>query len=252
MSETDTELDARLDAVERALTDDGTDLADVRDAAALSTAVDDLEARVADLEATVEELDAAVQAVRGYAGNVRAVNREVERRASAALAKAEALESSVERRHNREEGAFDADADPAADPDPAADGRRRDAGERRSLQSADQSRCRADSRPRRSCTRVDRRCGNGRPPARTDDLPRDGERSRDGDDHCRRDADERREERADRPRSRLTGQFRRDDEGRERERGRADDGDESGRAGGTNGDDGSETEQFIERVRDAL
>jgi len=54
-----------------------------------------LERRVADLEATVEELEAAVQAVRGYAGNVRAVNRDVERRASAALAKAEALETAV-------------------------------------------------------------------------------------------------------------------------------------------------------------
>jgi hypothetical protein len=54
-----------------------------------------LERRVADLEATVEELEAGVQAVRGYAGNVRAVNRDVERRASAALAKAEALETAV-------------------------------------------------------------------------------------------------------------------------------------------------------------
>jgi hypothetical protein len=93
----DTDLAARLDAVERAITDDGTDLADARDDADLAAAVADLESRVADLEATVEELDAGLQAVRGYAGNLRAVNRDVERRASAALAKAETLESSVER-----------------------------------------------------------------------------------------------------------------------------------------------------------
>jgi len=89
------DLAERLDAVERALTDEETDLTELRDAAALTEDVTDLEERVAELEAAVEELDAAVEAVRGYAGNVRAVNREVERRASAALAKAEALESAV-------------------------------------------------------------------------------------------------------------------------------------------------------------
>jgi len=94
MSETD--LAARLDAVERALTDDGTDPADLRDLAELAATVEDLQARVDELEETVAELDAGLQAVRGYAGNVRAVNREVERRASAALAKAETLESSLD------------------------------------------------------------------------------------------------------------------------------------------------------------
>jgi len=94
MSETD--IEARLDAVERALTDDETDLTDVREAAALAATVEELDARVADLEATVDELEAGLQAVRGYAGNVRAVNREVERRASAALAKAETIESSLD------------------------------------------------------------------------------------------------------------------------------------------------------------
>ena len=94
MSETN--IEARVDAVERALTDEETDLVDVREAAALAATVEDLEARVDDLEETVAELDAGLQAVRGYAGNVRAVNRDIERRASAALAKAEALESAVD------------------------------------------------------------------------------------------------------------------------------------------------------------
>lgn len=93
---TDSDLAERLDAVERALTDDETDLAAVRERATLSAEVDRLEARVEELEAQFEELNAAVEAVRGYTGNVRAVNREVERRASAALAKAEALESAVD------------------------------------------------------------------------------------------------------------------------------------------------------------
>jgi len=86
----------RLDAVERALTDGDADLTEVRERAALSGDVDRLETRVEELEAQVEQLEAALEAVRGYAGNVRAVNREVERRASAALAKAEALETAVD------------------------------------------------------------------------------------------------------------------------------------------------------------
>lgn len=94
MSETD--LGARLDAVERALTDDDTDIEGVRETAEFAATIEDLESRIADLEERVDELDAGLQAVRGYAGNVRAVNRDVERRASAALAKAETLESSVE------------------------------------------------------------------------------------------------------------------------------------------------------------
>jgi hypothetical protein len=84
-------LAARLDAVERALTDGETDLQDLDDAAALADRVARLEARVDDLERTQERLDGAVQAVRGYAGAVRAVNRAVERRADAALAAVDRL-----------------------------------------------------------------------------------------------------------------------------------------------------------------
>lgn len=103
------DLADRLDALEHAVADDpvehvdgGAETADLSGEAArsenvhrLERRVTDLEATVEELEATAEELEAAVQAVRGYAGNVRAVNRDVERRASAALAKAEALESAV-------------------------------------------------------------------------------------------------------------------------------------------------------------
>jgi hypothetical protein len=84
-------LAARLDAVERALTDGETDLQHLDDAAALADRVARLESRVEDLERTQDRLDGAVQAVRGYAGAVRAVNRAVERRADAALAAVDRL-----------------------------------------------------------------------------------------------------------------------------------------------------------------
>lgn len=91
----DPDLAERLDAVERALTDGDTDLTGLRESAAVAEDVTRLEQRMASLEESVEELEAAVEAVRGYTGNVRAVNRDVERRASAALAKVEALERAV-------------------------------------------------------------------------------------------------------------------------------------------------------------
>lgn len=84
----DATLEERLDAVERALTDDAS--ASIR-----TDAHEDLERRVAALEADLAELRAAVQAVRGYVGDVKHVNDEVEQRADAALAKAEAVERAL-------------------------------------------------------------------------------------------------------------------------------------------------------------
>ncbi len=94
-------LDERLRAVERALTDDDDaelDLAVLRDAAALAARVDDVEERLDDLDDRVAELEAATQALRGYVGNVRHVNRAVEERADAALARVERLESELDDR----------------------------------------------------------------------------------------------------------------------------------------------------------
>lgn len=87
MSDRET-LDERLRAVERALTDRD-EPPDRSDEAELRRTVTDVAARVDDLETRLNELDSAVQALRGYVGNIRAVNAEVERRADAALAKAE-------------------------------------------------------------------------------------------------------------------------------------------------------------------
>ncbi|NEU57549.1 hypothetical protein [Halorussus sp. MSC15.2] len=88
-------LDERLRAVERTLTDDDCDLTDLRSAAELTGSVETLAERLDDAEDRLDELDAATQALRGYVGNVRAVNDSVERRADAALAKAETLESEL-------------------------------------------------------------------------------------------------------------------------------------------------------------
>lgn len=84
----DEALEERLAAVERAL--------DGADGTGVPQARSDLADRVADLEAQVAELEAAVQAVRGYVGNVRHVNEEVEGRADAAMAKAEAVERALQ------------------------------------------------------------------------------------------------------------------------------------------------------------
>jgi hypothetical protein len=81
-------LEQRVAAVERALGETPTTQA--------PTDHDDLRKRLADVEDDVAELEAAVQAVRGYVGGVKHVNDDVEQRADAALAKAEALEHAFE------------------------------------------------------------------------------------------------------------------------------------------------------------
>lgn len=92
-------LEERLRAVERALTDgDDLGLAALGDAAALAARVEDAEERLDDLDDRVAELEAATQALRGYVGNVRHVNRSVEERADAALARVERLESELDDR----------------------------------------------------------------------------------------------------------------------------------------------------------
>lgn len=94
-------IERRLRAVERALADaDADPTAGGRDEEVASRLAD-AEERLDGFDERLAELDAAVQALRGYAGNVRAVNADVERRADAALATAERLESRVDD-HERE------------------------------------------------------------------------------------------------------------------------------------------------------
>lgn len=199
MSETD--LGERLDAVERAVTDDETDLTAVREAAALAAEFDELETRVAELEASVERLDASVQAVRGYAGNVRAVNREVERRASAALAKAETLESSVDGSSARVRHSGNGRRDAGGDGERSReDGKRRRGAEDLSrIESDDTDQYEGSRRAREGVSSSDRRSDGQSPGGAENQI-----------DACSRT-------------------------------------DAEGSSG-----DGSETERFIERVRDAL
>lgn len=84
----DETIEERLAAVERALTEDD-DPAARSHGPATTDRVDDLEADLCELTDRVAELEAATQALRGYVGNVRSVNTEVEQQAEAALSKAE-------------------------------------------------------------------------------------------------------------------------------------------------------------------
>jgi hypothetical protein len=193
MSERD--LDARLDAIERALTDDDADLSELRQTTAALDDLDGLESRVTEIESRLDELEAGLEAVRGYAGNVRAVNRDVERRASAALAKAETLENAVENRPETTDRKPNATGQ--VDPDPVTEHRTRDRAP--PSQPAGGAGGRAADAPRST---------GGRPEGEHDDSSR--------------------------PQPRRSGDDRAD-------------------AGSSESRDGdSQTEQFIERVRDAL
>ncbi|OYR69056.1 DUF7310 family coiled-coil domain-containing protein [Halorubrum ezzemoulense] len=84
----DDRIESRLRAVERAVTGSEARPVDAAADAEATAERERLESRLDDLEERVAELEAATQAVRGYAGAIRAVNREVERRADLALARA--------------------------------------------------------------------------------------------------------------------------------------------------------------------
>lgn len=87
-------LRERVDALERAVTDGHTDDG-LPDAARTAARVDDLEATVEEMDDRLAELEAAMQALRGFAGGVRAIDDAVERRANAAVARVDRLESEV-------------------------------------------------------------------------------------------------------------------------------------------------------------
>lgn len=85
-------LERRLRAVERALDGDEHDGTALDGESDLAERVEELET---DLDAATEriaELEATTQALRGYVGNVRSVNEDVEQRAEAAVAAVDRLE----------------------------------------------------------------------------------------------------------------------------------------------------------------
>lgn len=88
----DDALTERVEALERAVTDGEHDLSALTTEADALERLDRLEDRYDGLDERTAELEAATQALRGYVGNLRAVNEEVQNRADVALAKATALE----------------------------------------------------------------------------------------------------------------------------------------------------------------
>lgn len=92
----DETLNRRLRAVERTLSDGDHDVDALREAGVFADRVEALESQLADAETRIDELESVTQALRGYVGNVRSVNEEVEQRADAALAAVERLEQQAE------------------------------------------------------------------------------------------------------------------------------------------------------------
>jgi chromosome segregation ATPase len=88
-------LERRLRAIERTLTDGDHEVTAIRDAGDRIDRIEALESRLTDVEDRLADLDAGTQALRGYVGNVRSVNEDVEQRADAALAAVERLEARV-------------------------------------------------------------------------------------------------------------------------------------------------------------
>lgn len=91
----DETLEGRIETLERAVTDGDHDLSTLAEEADALDRLAAAEDRIDELETRVEELDAASQALRGYVGNIRSVNTDIEQRADAALAKAEAVEDAL-------------------------------------------------------------------------------------------------------------------------------------------------------------
>jgi len=89
-------LARRLAAVERALTG----VSDPDEIARDGARIEEMESRLADLDDRVAELEATARALRGYVGNVSAVNEDVRRRADVALSKAEAAEKADAKRRS--------------------------------------------------------------------------------------------------------------------------------------------------------
>lgn len=92
----DATLERRLRAVERAVSDGEYQVDTLRENGDLTERIETLERGMDDAVARIDDLEAATQALRGYVGNVRSVNQDVERRADAALAGVERLEKGME------------------------------------------------------------------------------------------------------------------------------------------------------------
>lgn len=93
---TDTDgLAERVAAIERAVADGDHDFSSLAAEGEQVARLDALAADVEELTDRVAELEAATQALRGYVGNVRSVNEDVQDRADLALSKVEDLQQDL-------------------------------------------------------------------------------------------------------------------------------------------------------------
>lgn len=116
-----TDLDERIRALERALTERDDPPVPVPAVSDVSSDVATLEDRVDLLESSVADLDARQQAVEAYVDRVDHVNETIERRADAALAAVDRLESTLrEESHATAAQASDATPAPSSDATPEA------------------------------------------------------------------------------------------------------------------------------------
>ncbi|WP_256392565.1 DUF7310 family coiled-coil domain-containing protein [Natronoarchaeum rubrum] len=99
MTDTDA-VEERLRAVERAVADGDTDI----DGAPLGDPTGELASRIDELESTTTELESGLQAVRGYVGQVKSVDDEIEQRADAAAAAVDDVEERVAALERRLDG----------------------------------------------------------------------------------------------------------------------------------------------------
>lgn len=93
----DDELLDRVETLERAVTDGDHDFSGLTDDTAALERLESLEDHLEEIDEEITELKAATQALRGYVGNIRAVNEDVENTAEKALSKVERLEQEVGR-----------------------------------------------------------------------------------------------------------------------------------------------------------
>lgn len=89
-----TDIDDRVRALERAVTERDDPAGPIPDIADVNASAIDLDERVSDLESRVSDLAARQQAVEAYVDRIVHVNESIERRADAALAAVDRLETS--------------------------------------------------------------------------------------------------------------------------------------------------------------
>jgi hypothetical protein len=91
----DDALQERIEALERTVADGEFDT-ELADHTQIEQRLSAVESQLEAIDDQIDDLEAATQALRGYVGNIRSVNDEVEQRANSALAKAEALEATFD------------------------------------------------------------------------------------------------------------------------------------------------------------